>query len=98
MHTLILLSLGSLLDLSDYFDSLLPRCHIHVIDARRPWNLQNLFGVDNGGPVDINGKEGKVWVWGDGLELQTLYEVKDSWEALEVRLRGRGVPALTQPV
>ncbi|KAK4686203.1 cell division control protein 45, partial [Tremellales sp. Uapishka_1] len=78
LHTLILLSLGSLLPLSDYFT--LPKgCDLHIIDSHRPWNLQNLFGLD----LDDSGEgEGRIWVWGDGDE-NTLGGVKKSWEALE---------------
>ncbi len=48
IHTLILLSLGSLLPLSSYFPFSSPSqrkpLHIHIIDSHRPYNLQNLFG------------------------------------------------------
>jgi cell division control protein 45 len=88
IHTLILLSLGSLLPLAEYFK--LPKgCHLHIIDSHRPWNLANLFGLE----LDIDTEEegeggdgaegGRLWVWGDGNE-QELGEVKKSWEALEV--------------
>jgi hypothetical protein len=83
LHTLILLSLGSLLPLSSYFT--LPKgCHLHIIDSHRPWNLQNLFGLD----IDVNpdeegGGEGRIWVWGDGEEA-SLDGVRKSFEALEV--------------
>ncbi|ORY34922.1 CDC45 family [Naematelia encephala] len=83
LHTLILLSLGSLLPLSSYFK--LPKgCHLHIIDSHRPWNLQNLFGLDIDVSEDDEGStsEGRVWVWGDGEE-SALQGVKKSWEALE---------------
>jgi len=79
---LILLSLGSLLPLSSYFQ-LPPNCHLHIIDSHRPWNLQNLFGLDF--VVNDYGEaigEGRIWVWGDGEEGH-LTGVKKSWEALE---------------
>lgn len=83
MHTLILLSLGSLLNLADYFD--LPTgVNLHIIDAHRPWNLDNLFSIDI--DVDEEGEgtgESRIWVWGDGDEGR-LDSVKKSWEALEV--------------
>ena len=82
LHTLILLSLGSLLPLMTYFE-LPPHCHLHVIDAHRPWNLSNLFGLDFA--VDEEGEavgEGRIWIWGDGEE-NVLGQVKKSWEALE---------------
>ena len=44
MHTLILISLGSLLPIASYFP-LESGCHIHLIDAHRPYNLDNLFGT-----------------------------------------------------
>lgn len=79
LHTIILLSLGSLLPLASYF-TLPPSCHLHIIDSHRPWNLENLFGVE----IDGNGDdEGKFWVWGDGEENE-LGNVRQSWEALEV--------------
>lgn len=43
VHTLILVSLGSLLPIAGYFP-LETGCHIHLIDAHRPYNLDNLFG------------------------------------------------------
>ncbi|GHJ86317.1 hypothetical protein NliqN6_2719 [Naganishia liquefaciens] len=43
VHTLILISLGSLLPIASYFP-LESGCHIHLIDAHRPYNLDNLFG------------------------------------------------------
>lgn len=78
----MLLSLGSLLPLSSYF-TLPPSCHLHIIDSHRPWNLQNLFGLDF--VVDEEGEavgDGRIWVWGDGDE-GSLAGVKKSWEALE---------------
>ncbi|RXK36072.1 cell division control protein 45 [Tremella mesenterica] len=81
LHTLILLSLGSLLPLSSYFP--LPNgCHLHIIDSHRPWNLQNLFGLDADFGDDGETGEQRVWVWGDGSEIE-LGNVKKSWEALE---------------
>ena len=79
LHTVIVLSLGSLLPLATYF-SLPAGCHLHIIDAHRPWNLENLFGLDVDGDGD---EDGKIWVWGDGEENE-LGNVKQSWEALEV--------------
>jgi cell division control protein 45 len=79
LHTIILLSLGSLLPLASYF-TLPTACHLHIIDSHRPWNLENLFGIE----VDGDGEEdGRIWVWGDGEENE-LSGVKQSWEALEV--------------
>jgi cell division control protein 45 len=44
VHTLILVSLGSLLPIAGYFPQE-SGCHIHLIDAHRPYNLDNLFGT-----------------------------------------------------
>lgn len=44
VHTLILLSLGSLLPLSSYFPVDTHTCDIHLIDSHRPYNLENVFG------------------------------------------------------
>ncbi|WVW86722.1 hypothetical protein I302_108776 [Kwoniella bestiolae CBS 10118] len=83
LHTLILLSLGSLLTLSSYFE-LPSSCHLHIIDSHRPWNLQNLFGIDINISEDPESSEGKIWVWGDGDEFtEVMDNVKKSWEALE---------------
>ncbi|KAK6908892.1 hypothetical protein I203_102898 [Kwoniella mangroviensis CBS 8507] len=83
LHTLILLSLGSLLTLSSYF-KLPSSCHLHIIDSHRPWNLQNLFGIDIDISEDPESSEGKIWVWGDGDEFSEVMDnVKKSWEALE---------------
>ena len=57
-----------------------------MIDSHRPWNLQNLFGLDLDVTEDDEGASGsgRIWVWGDGEERQ-LAGVKKSWETLEVR-------------
>lgn len=87
LHTLILLSLGSLLPLTTYFT--LPKTvQLHIIDSHRPWNLSNLFGVDlddvPDGEIEAgpSSGQGRIWVWGDGEE-GGLGQVKKSWEALE---------------
>lgn len=95
LHTLLLLSLGSLLPLSSHFLTRLTPTplpahhqpvHIHVLDAHRPWNLENLFG----------GERERVWVWGDdGLNdddedegalagKKRLGKEREAFEALEV--------------
>lgn len=103
IHTLILLSLGALLPLASYFpidapSSTLP-LHIHIIDAHRPYNLDNLFGLavnDGFVPGAVNRaaeSKGRIWVWGDGGEGR-LEGVKKSWEAIEVRPRRVGLAEL----
>ncbi|WVR08235.1 hypothetical protein IAU60_005282 [Kwoniella sp. DSM 27419] len=86
LHTLILLSLGSLLTLSTYFE-LPASCHLHIIDSHRPWNLQNLFGLEIDAADDNDAGasgSGRIWVWGDGDEFSEMMDgVRKSWEALE---------------
>jgi cell division control protein 45 len=79
LHTLILLSLGSLLPLSSHFlPRFNPRVHIHVLDSHRPWNLENLFG---GG---LEGRE-RIWVWGDDeRSARAMEKERKAFEALEV--------------
>lgn len=79
LHTLILLSLGSLLPISSHFlGRLNPTVHVHVLDSHRPWNLENLFG---GG---VEGRE-RVWVWGDDdVGRRALEGERRAFEALEV--------------
>ncbi|WVO13765.1 hypothetical protein L204_101387 [Cryptococcus depauperatus] len=81
LHTLMLISLGSLLTLTEFFN-LPTSVHLHVIDAHRPWNLSNLFDID----FNNDGTEahGKIWVWGDGEEFSdTMEQLRKSYEALQ---------------
>lgn len=88
MHTLIFLSLGSLLPLSSHFlPRFNPRVHIHVLDSHRPWNLENLFG---GG---LEGRD-RIWIWGDddgtgGRNGKVLEKERKAFEALEVSIAQR---------
>lgn len=68
----------------DVYFALPSGCHLHIIDAHRPWHLDNLFGIDLDIDEDGNGTgEGKIWVWGDGSESD-MATLKKSWEAIEV--------------
>ncbi|WVQ79395.1 hypothetical protein IAT38_001492 [Cryptococcus sp. DSM 104549] len=81
LHTIVLLSLGNLLPLADYF--VLPKTvHLHILDSHRPWNLDNLFGLDIVADDD-DGDSGKIWVWGDGGEFtDAMDDLRKSYEAL----------------
>lgn len=82
IHTLILLSLGSLLTLTDFFN-LPKKIHLHVIDSHRPWNLGNLFDIDLDDEDDEDA-HGKVWIWGDGDEFsENMDQLRKSFEALQ---------------
>lgn len=76
--------------MSQYF-TLPKKCHLHIIDSHRPWNLSNLYGLDLDVADDEDEEDeegsngGRFWVWGDGDEAN-LDKIKKSWEALEVRL------------
>ena len=77
LRSVILLNLGALVDLSEYFE-LPPHVRLHVIDSHRPWNLANLFS---------SGVEAEqVIVWDDGDVDSDLTEEKAAYEALQVRL------------
>ncbi|ODN78465.1 hypothetical protein L202_04101 [Cryptococcus amylolentus CBS 6039] len=80
IHTLLLISLGSLLTVTEYFD--IPRhVHLHVIDSHRPWNLGNLYNIDE--DEDEEGAHGKVWIWGDGGEFSdSMNLLRKSFDAL----------------
>ncbi|KAK0522787.1 DNA replication initiation factor cdc45 [Tilletia horrida] len=83
LHTVILLNLGSVLSLPNYFATresvaqgysegfpLPPHCTIHVLDAHRPWNLDNLFATS---PV-----MSRLAVWDDGDVQEQLIGLGDS--------------------
>lgn len=79
LHTLILINLGSNLDLADvdWFGEFDFRVSIHIIDSSRPMALPNLFlGGENGS---------RMLVWDDG-HAEKLVEEKKSWEIIEVSL------------
>lgn len=75
LHTLILLNIGSILDLpsSEWFGDFPPRVHVHVIDSGRPQNLSSLFGGGEGSE--------RVIVWDDG-GAERLDEERKAWDTL----------------
>ncbi|KAI0306549.1 CDC45 family [Multifurca ochricompacta] len=75
LHTLILLNIGSILDLpsSEWFGDFPPKVHVHVIDSGRPQNLSSLFGESDGGE--------RIIVWDDG-GAEHLSEERKAWETL----------------
>ncbi|KAH9180579.1 CDC45-like protein [Lactarius sanguifluus] len=75
LHTLILLNIGSILDLpsSEWFGDFPPKVHVHVIDSGRPQNLSSLFGEGEGGE--------RIIIWDDG-GAEHLDEERRAWEAL----------------
>jgi cell division control protein 45 len=77
LHTLILLNIGSILDLpsSEWFGDFPPKVHVHVIDSGRPQNLSSLFG-------EVEGAE-RIIVWDDG-GAEHLDEERRAWETLNV--------------
>lgn len=81
LHTLILLNIGSILDLPSpewFGDFPQADLSVHIVDSARPQNLSSLFGT---GP----GSE-RIVVWDDG-GASKLQEERNAWLALEVRSR-----------
>lgn len=75
LRSIVLLNLGSLLDLSESFP--LPAgATCHVIDSHRPWNLGNLFA---GGP-----EAEQIIVWDDGDIEDELKEEKEAFQTIQV--------------
>lgn len=72
---MVLLNLGSLVDLAQYFN-LSPQTTLHVIDSHRPCNLDNLFSA----MPDAE----RVVVWDDGDVDEDMREEKLAFEALQV--------------
>ncbi|KAH7929792.1 CDC45-like protein [Leucogyrophana mollusca] len=75
LHTLILLNMGSVLDLPsvEWFGDFDTKLSVHVIDSARPQNLASLFG---GG---ANGD--RIIVWDDG-DCENMEELRKAWEAI----------------
>ena len=72
-----------------------PHVTIHILDSRRPWNLENAFGGRGASSSDdlkhvrqVNEAEStatcRVFAWDDGVDRK-LQDLGKSWEALEVR-------------
>ncbi|EIN07749.1 CDC45-like protein [Punctularia strigosozonata HHB-11173 SS5] len=75
LHTLILLNMGSILDLPspEWFGEFDPKLTVHVIDSSRPQNLSSLFGAGENGD--------RIVIWDDG-EAEKLGDERKAWEAL----------------
>ncbi|CAK5279352.1 unnamed protein product [Mycena citricolor] len=75
LHTLVLLNMGSILDLpsEEWFGAFHAGVTVHVIDSARPYNLSSLFG---GG----DNRE-RIQIWDDG-GADELEEERKAWEAL----------------
>ena len=82
LRTVVLLNLGSLVDLSQYF-TLGEHTTLHVIDSHRPCNLDNLFSAQP--------EAERIVVWDDGDVDEDMKEEKDAFEALQV---GHALPRL----
>lgn len=76
LRSVVLLNLGSLLDLVDSFP-LPAEATLHVVDSHRPWNLANVFAS---GP-----EAEQIIVWDDGDIDQDLIEERKAFEAVQVR-------------
>jgi len=77
LRTVILINLGSLVDLAEYF-ALPQLATLHVIDSHRPWNLNNVFAS---GP-DAE----QITVWDDGDVTEDMQEERLAFEAIQARL------------
>ncbi|KZT42017.1 cell division control protein 45 [Sistotremastrum suecicum HHB10207 ss-3] len=77
LHTLILLNMGSILDLpsNDWFGCFEENLTLHVIDSNRPQNLSSLFGSEDP-EVDK-----RILIWDDG-DAEKLTEEKKAWESI----------------
>lgn len=73
LHTLVFVNLGSIMSLPSAIP-LPPYCTLHVLDAHRPWNLDNLFAT-----TDLSER---IWIWDDG-EIQRLGNEREAYEMLE---------------
>lgn len=78
LHTLILLNMGSVLDLSspEWFGEFNLKLNIHVIDSSRPQNLGSLFGASESAQ--------RIIFWDDG-SAEDLVEQRKSYEIMQVR-------------
>jgi cell division control protein 45 len=78
LHTLILLNMGSVLDLPSelWFGEFSTQLSVHVIDSSRPQNLASLFGAGENGE--------RIIVWDDG-GADNMEEERKAWEATAAR-------------
>lgn len=76
LRSIVLLNLGSLVDLSEFFTLPPETCQLHVIDSHRPWNLNNVFAT---GP-----EADQIVVWDDGDVAEDLGDERIAYEALQV--------------
>ncbi|KIM87549.1 hypothetical protein PILCRDRAFT_85952 [Piloderma croceum F 1598] len=74
LHTLILLNIGSVLDLpaDQWFGEFPIHLSVHVIDSLRPQNLSSLFAAGENGE--------RIIVWDDG-GAEEMEEERQAWEA-----------------
>ncbi|KAK4051987.1 DNA replication initiation factor cdc45 [Microbotryomycetes sp. JL221] len=95
VRSLILINLGALVDLQDYFDYLPSTCLIHVIDSHRPINLRNLFEpaqygqalfdqsrIKSRGPLPVEQRTVVVWSDSESANANTDAD-KEAWQALQ---------------
>lgn len=85
LHTVIMLNLGSLISLPNYFTTannpspdsfvLPPGCSVHLIDSHRPYNLDNLFATSE--------MMERIYVWDDGEIEERLGREEKAYAALE---------------
>lgn len=75
LRTIVLLNLGSLVDLSEYF-ALPEQATLHVIDSHRPYNLDNLFSA--------HPEAERIILWDDGDAEEDMKEERSAYEALQV--------------
>ncbi|PWN48542.1 CDC45-like protein [Violaceomyces palustris] len=74
LQSLVFINLGSVLSLPNSIP-LPQRCHLHVIDSHRPWNLENLFATS-----EVNER---IWIWDDGEILGKMSRQGGEREAFE---------------
>lgn len=75
LRSVVLVNLGSLVDLAEYF-AVPEQCRLHVIDSHRPCNLDNLFSA--------HPEAERIVVWDDGDVDEDMKEEKAAYEALQV--------------
>lgn len=76
LRSIILVNLGSLVDLSEFISLPPETCTLHVVDSHRPWHLTNIF--KQGEAAD------QIIVWDDGDIAEDLQEERIAFQALEV--------------